>query len=153
MIDENAIRIKLPCDADGYVLLRCERCGEYFMLTPSDIEDEGTIWIFCPSCGLTSENYLTPDVMELASTISRNYANDYIYNSFKELERKTKNSIISFKAGKKPHHEEERPIKSGIESFEKASFACCKRSAKIRPVFKFAGGYCPFCGVKDYEIE
>ena len=153
MHEENEIRINIPCDADGYLLLRCERCGEFFKLKPSDIEDEGTIWIFCPCCGLTSENYFTSDVIELALTASRNYAYDYIYDAFKGLEKKTKNGIIRFKAGNKPRHEEERPIKSIIDAFEIISFACCKRSAKTRPGFKFTGGYCPFCGVKNYEIE
>ena len=39
MHEENEIRINIPCDADGYLLLRCERCGEFFKLKPSDIED------------------------------------------------------------------------------------------------------------------
>ncbi|MFQ9703707.1 MAG: hypothetical protein ACLR0U_19130 [Enterocloster clostridioformis] len=36
----------------------------------------------------------------------------------KKWEKKFKGSFISFKAGKKPQHEEEYPVKYGIEALE-----------------------------------
>lgn len=64
-----------------------------------------------------------------------------------------KKGIITFKAGKRPKHENEDPIHSGIEAMEICNFPCCKRTAKIKPLLKMTGAYCPFCGVKNYEIE
>ena len=59
MSDEINMTISIPTDNDGYVLLQCEHCGTYFKGTPSDLKDDGVFNIFCPSCGLISENYVT----------------------------------------------------------------------------------------------
>ena len=75
------------------------------------------------------------------------------YNEFKKLERHSKKGIITFKAGKRPKHENEDPIRSGIEAMEICNFPCCNRTAKIKPLLKMTGAYCSFCGVKNYEIE
>ena len=66
MSDEINMTISIPTDDDGYVLLQCEHCGTYFKATPFDLKDDGVLHIFCPSCGLISENYITEDVLELA---------------------------------------------------------------------------------------
>lgn len=154
MGDNFHMTISIPADDEGYILMQCEHCGTFFKATPSDIEDEGVLHIFCPSCGLTSENYVTEDVIELAMRMIKNVVSDMTYDAFKDLERHNKrNSMIKFKAGRRPEHEEESPIRSGIEALEIASFPCCKRTAKIKPLLKMTGAYCPFCGVKNYEIE
>ena len=154
MSDEFHMTVSIPTDDEGYILLQCEHCGTFFKVTPFDIEDGGVLHIFCPSCGLTSENYVTEDVIELAMRMIKNKVNDMIYDAFKDLERHNKrNSIIKFKAGKRPKHETEDPIRSGIEALEIANFSCCRRSAKIKPLLKMTGAYCPFCGVKNYGIE
>lgn len=154
MSDEFHMTVSIPTDDEGYILLQCEHCGTFFKVTPFDIEEGGVLHIFCPSCGLTSENYVTEDVIELAMRMIKNKVNDMIYDAFKDLERHNKrNSIIKFKAGKRPKHETEDPIRSGIEALEIANFSCCRRSAKIKPLLKMTGAYCPFCGVKNYEIE
>lgn len=154
MSDEFHMTISIPVDDDGYILLKCEQCGTFFKATPSDIKDDGVLHIFCPSCGLTSENYLTDDVIELALKMTKNVVNDMIYDMFKDLERQTKrNSLVKFKAGKRPQHEAEDPIRSGIEALEITTFPCCGRTAKIKPLLRMTGAYCPLCGVKNYEIE
>ncbi len=154
MSDEFHMTISIPTDDEGYILLRCEHCGTFFKATPSDIEEDGVLHLFCPSCGLTSENYVTEDVIELAMKMAKNKVNDMLYDMFKDLERHNRrNSIIKFKAGKRLKHEAEEPIRSSIEALEVTTFQCCRRTAKIKPLLKMTGAYCPFCGVKNYEIE
>lgn len=154
MSDDFHMTISIPTDDEGYILLKCEHCGTFFKATPSDIEDDGVLNLFCPSCGLTSENYITEDVIELAMKKVKNKVNDMIYDAFKDLERHNKrNSMIKFKAGKRPRHEVEDPIRSGIEALEITTFACCNRTAKIKPLLRMTGAYCPFYGVKNYEIK
>ena len=146
MSDEIHMTVSIPTDDEGYILLQCEHCGTFFKETPSDIEDDGILHIFCPSCGLTSENYVTEDVVELSIRMIKNKLNDMIYDAFKDLERHNKrSSMVKFKAGKRPEHETEDPIRSGIEALEIASFLCCGRNAKIKPLLKMTGAYCPFC--------
>lgn len=153
MAGETKFEISIPSDNEGYILLKCEHCGTFFKITADDIRDDRLLSVYCPCCGLISDSYLTDDVIELAQVIAQNYAMDYVFNAFKELERKTKKGAVRFKAEHRPKHERENPIKSGIDALEIASFDCCGRSAKIQPLLKMTGCYCPFCGVKNYEIE
>ena len=153
MIDSISFQISIPSDDDGYILLCCEHCGTYFKIIASDIEDERLLHIFCPSCGLISDHYLTPEVIDLAGAIAHNYAMDMIHEAFKDLENSTRNSFLQVKAGPPPQHIRENPIRSGIEALEITKFKCCCRTAKIKPLLRMTGCYCPFCGVKVYEVE
>jgi len=151
--DDIQMTISIPTDDEGYVLLKCEHCGTFFKGTPSDIQDDGVLHIFCPSCGLVSDSYITDDVLELAMNMTTNIVNDMIYDMFKDLERHSKKSALQFKAGRRPPRESEDPIRSGIEALEICTFPCCARTATIKPMLKMMGAYCPFCGVKNYEVE
>ena len=153
MSDEFRMEISIPTDNDGYILCQCPTCGEFFKITPTDYEDDRIINIFCPGCGLASEDYLTDDVLELAQAMATNYATDVLYDELKKWENQFKGSFVSFKAGKKPDPVPENPIKAGIDSLIIAHFSCCSRSAKVKPILKITGCYCPFCGVKDFEVE
>lgn len=153
MEDEFQISISIPTDDDGYILLRCEHCGEYFKVTADELNDDNLLNIYCPACGLISETYITEDVIKLAEAKVTNYAIDQIYSEFKKLERQTRNSIVKFKAGAKPRHEAENPIKSGIEALQIVEFPCCHRKAKIKPLLRMSSCCCPYCGVKNYDFE
>lgn len=153
MDDNIHLTISIPVDDEGFVLLKCEHCGTFFKGMPSDIQDDGVLRIFCPSCGLASDSYITEDVLDLAIKMASNKMQDMIHDMFKDLERRSKHSMVQLKAGKRPPHESEDPIRSGIEALEVCTFPCCARTAKIKPILKMTGAYCPFCGVKNYEIE
>lgn len=153
MSDDFSLTISVPTDDDGYVLLQCPICGTYFKATPSDVEDDGVLELFCPSCGLTGESYITEDVLELAIAMTKNKAMEILHDEVKKMERQFRRGPITVKAGKMPKREREDPIRSGIEAMEIATFSCCKRTAKIKPILKMTGCYCPFCGVKNYEFE
>lgn len=147
------LQITIPTDDDGYILLKCARCGEYFKIESTDFDNDEILALCCPACGLESERYVTEDVIDLARTMLENYVIDEVFGAFEELERKTNNRFITFKAGKRPRHKVENPIRSGIEAMEITKYPCCKRSAKIKPLLKITGSYCPYCGVKNYETE
>jgi DNA-directed RNA polymerase subunit RPC12/RpoP len=143
--------ISIPTDNEGFMLLKCPLCGEYFKLHPSEINADDVIEIWCPCCGLKAGNYLTPDVMELALRIAKNIINNTIYEGFRDLERQTKGNMMSFKVGKKPDDEPELPIMRSIDEMVVEKYACCNREAKIKPIIKMYGSYCPYCGVKQDE--
>ena len=153
MNDDFQMEISIPTDDDGYILLKCPNCSTYFKVPPADIEDDGVLEVFCPSCGLVSENYITEDVLELALAMVHNKAIDLIHDEFKKMERQLKRGPVTFKVGKRLNLEPENPIRSGIQAMEVATFSCCRRTAKVKPILKLTGCYCPLCGVKNYEVE
>ena len=146
---QDELTITIPTDADGFVLLRCPKCGEYFKLTPSEYNDEDVDEIFCPQCGLTSDSYITEDVLELGCAMAHNQMLDMINDMFDSLEKGTKNSMIQFKTTKKGKYEDEIPIRASIDALEEYEFNCCHRSAKLRGLLIYCGGYCPYCGGKQ----
>ncbi len=154
MSDELTFSISIPPDDDGYVLFQCEHCGEFFKVTASDCEDDEVLNIYCPACGLISDNYFTDDVIELAMIMAHNATNNMIHDIFKDLERhNSSGNFVKFKAGKKPKDEYESPIRSIIDNLEIKDYPCCSRSAKIKPLVKMSVSYCPFCGVICFEDE
>lgn len=153
MSDKINMTISIPTDDEGYLLLKCGHCSTFFKVTPYDLKDDRILFIFCPSCGLVSDNYFTDDVLKLARTMGENKAMDMAYDKLKDLERSSRNGMFRIKLKSHRHRENEDPIRSGIEALEVCMFPCCARSVKIKPLLKITGAYCPFCGVKNYEIE
>lgn len=151
MSDTISMQIEIPADNDGFVLLQCPMCGEFFKLRPSDYEDDSVLEIHCPNCGLCGDNYVTNDVLDLAMTMAGNAVMELIHNEMKKWEKSFRTGPISFKAGKKPKREYEHPIHLTIEALEVKHYECCKKEAKIKPLLKICGHYCPFCGVKYFE--
>ena len=145
--------ISIPGDNEGFILLKCQHCGELFKLQADDIEDDRVLDVHCPGCGLISESYVTDDVIKLATAKVENYMVDMIFDAFKDLERSTRNNLVQFKVGKRPERNHEDTITSGIQALRKVYMQCCNRKAKIKPLLIMTGCYCPFCGVKDYEIK
>lgn len=141
--------ISIPTDTDGFVLLQCPKCKEFFKLTPNDIESEDTLDIYCPFCGMTSEHYVTNDVIELSQVIAQNQLMEYVHNEFKKLERKNKSKNVQIKAGKKPKLEYENKITSKIDDLIISKTTCCKKEVKLNYLTEMCGYYCPYCGVRN----
>ena len=146
------MEVEIPIDEDGFVLLQCHLCGEYFKLQADDIKDESNINIWCPYCGLNGDNYVSEDVLDLALKKVQNTVDEMIYNTFKDFEKKCKNNkFINFKAGKKPIPEEISPIKVKVDRLELKKYNCCNTIAKIKPLSVESGSCCPICGGINYE--
>lgn len=147
MDDQFSFQINIPSDEDGYILLQCPLCGELFKLSVKDIDDEDVFDIWCPFCGLTSVNYLTDEVIELAMIKAKNNLDNFVHHEIKKIERKIKRNYISFKITSKPAYEFESPLIPIIDSLIVIDFKCCNRTAKVSPSLKTTIVFCPFCGV------
>ena len=145
--------IVIPTDNDGFALLQCNLCGEFFKLKPSDVQSDEALNIWCPVCGFISEGYFTQDVINLALKMATNIANDLLFDSLKDMQKNFNSGFISMKISKKSDREIESPIVSSIEVLEIQKYKCCKKQAKIKPLVKIFGSYCPYCGVKYDEFE
>ena len=97
MNDDFTFVIQSPYDDDGFVLMRCPKCGELFKLRPTDYGANDAVEICCPSCGGVSESYLTDDVIELAKAIAMNSVMESVHKGMKQLERRTCSKTVSFK--------------------------------------------------------
>ncbi len=40
MLEPIKFEISIPTDDDGYILLQCEHCGNFFKITTDDIRDD-----------------------------------------------------------------------------------------------------------------
>lgn len=116
MSDDFSFTIKIPCDEDGFVLLQCPQCGEFFKLRPNDYESDDVLEVCCPACGIVSDSYLTEDVVDLAMTIAKNKAFEAIHKEMKKLERQTKGKAVSFKAGRPPRPDDEPVLQPSIDA-------------------------------------
>ena len=147
-MDDISFEIDIPADDEGYVLFRCPKCGEFFKIMPSDYYAEEIREIYCPLCGLVSENYLTNDVIELGLVMVKNHALNMIYDAFDQISKNTRNSCVKIKVNK-PRLTELNPLRSTVDSMNIHEFKCCKRTAKLRHSLSYCGSYCPFCGGRN----
>ena len=146
MDEDLSFTISIPPDDDGFVLLKCPVCGEFFKLTPGDIEDEGIMEIHCPCCCFSSYNvgdFVTDDVIELAERIAKNMIEEQLQKAFDKT---------AFKVSRQDSLDSTQPIVSGIEALSIVHYQCCHRNAKIKPLLKLSSSCCPFCGVKNFGI-
>ena len=110
--------ISVPTDNEGFVLMKCPICRNLFKLKPSDFQSDSIFSIYCPSCGLISDNYITEDVLELALKKANNYINDYLVSEFKKMEKNCKGSLLQFKVKNNYKRENEQPIMLRAENLE-----------------------------------
>lgn len=151
--DVITMKITIPTDNDGFVLLKCPICGELFKIDAEVIDNDDYFSIFCPSCGMVSDSYFTDDVLELAQRKGQNLLSKLLDDTFMNWEKEFSNDFFKFKAGKKLPQERELPIMLTINSLEKKYYSCCKMTAKIKPVEKISSSYCPYCGGIDFGID
>ncbi len=145
--------VSIPTDEDGQVLLKCPVCGELFKVSAVIFGDDSIFEIHCPLCGVVSENYFTDDVIDLAQEICENYANELVMKEIKKLEKSSKKGQFKIKAKFNYIRHSEQPIMLTIENMATIEYPCCHIEAKIKPVIRMCGGYCPYCGEKYYGTE
>jgi len=92
-----SLSINIPTDSDGYFGLCCPYCKNDFKILGQEFKETEVVDIYCPVCGLIAEfnSFYTDKVNSKAHSIAKNYAEDLIYQMFKDLERKNKGNSQS----------------------------------------------------------
>lgn len=152
-MEETSLKIQLTSDEDGFILQRCPHCGELFKLTAQDIESDEILNIYCPSCGLTANSFLTQDVIKLAIAKSRNFAMDEITRRFQSFAKKNSSSLIKVEAKAIREREAELPIRATIEALQTTTCHDCGRKAKISPMLAMSAHTCPLCGIGQFNEQ
>lgn len=146
-LEDMSFEISIPCDDDGFVLLQCPHCGELFKLTVKDIESDSIFNIYCPSCGLTGDGFITEDVRDLALAKAANLAFDAIAPELQSFSKRSKGSLIQFKVKSSSNREPELPIRASIEALQIATCQDCLCQSKISPTLIMSAYTCPLCGI------
>lgn len=146
-MDDISFRIEIPSDEDGFVLFRCPHCGELFKVSVEGVEDDSVLAVHCPACGLTADNFLTEDVVELALAIAKNRAVAAIAKELEKQTKKHKSGFVDFKVNTKGGEEPEIPLSASVEALELATCHDCGRSSKIQPSLSMSIYTCPYCGI------
>lgn len=152
-MEDTSFRIEIPCDNNGYVLFQCPQCGELFKVQPLDVENDAVLHIYCPACGLTSDSFLTEDVLELARAKALNWANEQIGKELKSLARTTnsKNSLVSIKVKTNRHEGDEPALMPAVEALVPSMCEDCGRTAMVSPLLAMSSHTCPFCGIGQFN--
>lgn len=146
MSDEITYSFSIPADSDGFVLLKCSLCQEFFKITPSDYEDDSQIEVWCPKCGLVPDSLLTEDVLELMDRTINNHFVDLLDDFDKKMKKTFNSKSMKYTSKSKQKKEVISTITPKSENLEINTYNCCHKEAKINPNLKLEGGYCPFCG-------
>lgn len=150
-MEETRFEIRIPCDDDGFILLRCPHCGELFKLTAEDMESDETLDIYCPSCGLSDSNFLTQDVIDLALAKASNYAMDAIAQQLQAFAKKNSGGLVRFKVKANRERGPETPIRAAIEALKIVTCHDCGREAKVPPALAMSAYTCPLCGIGQFN--
>jgi len=145
MDDNIEIPINLPLDENGMFGRECLECKKYFKVTPGTGLD--TDYCHCPYCEYEGkyDTFWTQAQLEYAQSIAFNEivapALDKLSKSFKDLERKTRNSFIQIKVSTPKSNV--FPIKYYTEEELETSLICdnCGLNFSVFGVF----ARCPDC--------
>ncbi len=150
MSDELKIPVQIPLDDEGMLGRKCQECKRYFKLKPGT--GLPTDRCHCPYCEYegNSDTFWTPAQIEYVQSIAMNQALtqvirpslDKLSRTFKELERKTRNTLIQFKF-KESRNSFSIPVKYYTEKELETEIVCdnCGLVFSIYGVF----ASCPDC--------
>lgn len=150
-MEDLQLRVTIPADEDGCVLLRCPHCGELFKVTADSCEDDSVLGFRCPLCGLTADNFLTQDVIDLALAKTVNAVMPKLEKQLKRELAKTRNGFVSFDVKMDYDEEPETPIQQTVEALQKVTCKDCRRMSKVSPALAMSSYTCPYCGIGQFN--
>lgn len=150
-MEDLQLRVTIPADEDGCILLRCPHCSELFKATADSCEDDSVLDFHCPLCGLTADNFLTQDVIDLALAKTANAVMPKLEKQLKRELAKTRNDLVSFDVKMDYDEEPETPIQQTVEALQKVTCKDCKRMSKVSPALAMSSYTCPYCGIGQFN--
>lgn len=122
-------------DNDGCVTLKCKHCEDKFKVNVQEFEDFQGEFMFCASCGLSSnsqELIFTEDFQKNAQIELENFA-------LKELQKMFGKKNVKGKLKTPTNLYEVNDMNLILKN-------CCNRQVKINNLTNFTSTYCPYCG-------
>lgn len=139
--------ISIPLDEEGYMLLQCPRCGEFFKVPSEDYEAEDVEDLWCPMCGIKSDSFWPDEVIELAKAKVLNQVSGDFSSELAKIGRTTsRQSLIQMTVSSHFTEEREGDVLPSVDAFQMATCGFCGRKEKLKPLPKYIGAFCAFCG-------
>ena len=139
--------ISIPLDEDGYLLLQCPRCGEFFKVLSGDYEAEDIEDLWCPMCGIKSDSFGPDEVIELAKAkVLNQVLGDFSSELAKIGQTTSRQSLIQMTVSSRFTEEREGDVLPSVDAFQVATCGFCGRQEKLKPLLKYVGAFCAFCG-------
>ena len=150
-MDSLRFNISIPSDEDDCVLFQCPHCGELFKVAVDEYESDSVLDIHCPLCGLISDNFFTPDVIDLALSKTANVVVPELEELLKKELGEMGNGLVSFSLKTNHEKEPEIPIRQAVEALKKVTCKDCKRISKVSPALAMSSYTCPYCGIGQFN--
>lgn len=142
-----SLSISIPLDDEGFLLMQCPSCGDYFKVRSEDYESDDVEELWCPICGLRNDSFWPNEVIELAKAKA---LNQFLGDFEKEIANigrsSSRQSLIKLSVTSCFEHKREGEILPAVDAYEAVRCNFCGRSEKIRPLTKYVGAFCAFCG-------
>ena len=142
-----SMTISIPLDNEGYMLMQCPRCGDYFKLRSKDYEADDVEELWCPMCGMKNDSFWPDEVIELAKAKA---LNQFLGNFEKEISKIGRSlshqPFIKMSVSSHFNTEREGEMLPAVDAFEEVPCRFCGRSEKLRPLPRYVGAFCAFCG-------
>ena len=144
---DNSMTISMPLDEEGFMMMQCPRCGDFFKVTSKDYEADDVEELWCPICGLKGNSFWPTEIIELARAKALNRVIGDLEKEITNIGTSTsRQSLISLKITVRSEHKREGEVLPAVDAFEKSKCGFCGRVTKLKPLVKYVGAFCAFCG-------
>lgn len=141
------LSISIPLDEEGYMLMQCPVCGDYFKVRSEDYEadDVGELW--CPMCGLKNDSFWPDEVVELAKAKALNQLMGDFEKEIAGIGRTlARQPFMKMTVSSHFDSEREGEMLPAVDAYEEVACRFCGRKEKLRPLPRYVGAFCAFCG-------
>lgn len=148
----DTLTISIPTDEDGFALMQCHYCGEYFKVDADDYQADDVYELWCPNCGLVTDmDMCLPDeVRELARAMAVNHCMGQIESELKKIGCSSlKNPYLTVTIKSNTTREREGNLMPPVDAYEGISCKLCGRITKVKPLNAYIGSFCAFCGERQ----
>lgn len=143
-MNNSNFKINIPCDSDGYIGLKCNRCNEDFMIDAIDYRKNYRL--VCPNCGLSGG-------IDFSNNLN-DYINDKISNyAIKQINETVKDNCKGIFSFDEIDEMYERNVYYNNNMLEEFNLPCCNKKIKINKIFSIIGIFCPFCKERIYDTK
>lgn len=139
--------MSIPLDEDGCLLLQCPHCGEYFKVHADDYEAEDVLDLWCPACGIKNDCFLPDEAIELATAKALNLVMGKLEKELADIGKSvSRQSPLRLSVTSHFKKSRERALFPGVDAYVSTTCGFCGRSERIKPLLKYIGAFCTFCG-------